>query len=220
MMLQVVTGSYHVWNARWLPSLLRWWTYVNLSQGEAIFFVPHWMSILYSSTTSWELDYCSDFLRLWHRVAPWWQSVSSPLVRAPDNVLFLHSRFLWRILQYLKSLPVICEIFVQAITRLWFLCILKCILTINQIVKWRTHLKFPEEARLTVEAKDFSSRLLCDVDHRLGTRGVAEIKVGCHLLDLLWLFLASRMVSRSLLVILLSWLLLSRCPEVDGFSLQ
>lgn len=108
---------------------------------------------------------------------------------------------LWRILQYLKSLPVICEFFVQAITRLDSYAYWKCVLTINQIVNWRTHLKFPEEARLTIEAKEFISRLLCDVDHRLGTRGVAEIKVGCHLLDLLWLSLASRMVSRSLLVV-------------------
>lgn len=46
-----------------------------------------------------------------------------------------------------------------------------------QIVNWRTHLKFPEEAKLTIEAKEFISRLLCDVEHRLGTRGVAEIKV-------------------------------------------
>lgn len=52
-----------------------------------------------------------------------------------------------------------------------------------QIVNWRTHLKFPEEAKLTSEAKEFISRLLCDVEHRLGTRGVAEIKV-YHLLVL------------------------------------
>ena len=38
-------------------------------------------------------------------------------------------------------------------------------------------MKFPEEAKLTSEAKEFISRLLCDVEHRLGTRGVAEIKV-------------------------------------------
>jgi hypothetical protein len=93
MMLQVVTGSNHVWNARWLPPLLLWWTYVNLSQGEAFFFVPHWMSLLYSSTASWELECCSDFLWLWHRVAPWCRRVFSPLVMALDNVLFLHSRF-------------------------------------------------------------------------------------------------------------------------------
>ncbi|OAE31378.1 hypothetical protein AXG93_3789s1190 [Marchantia polymorpha subsp. ruderalis] len=49
--------------------------------------------------------------------------------------------------------------------------------TCRKIVNWRTHLKFPEEAKLTSDAKDFISRLLCDVEHRLGTRGVDEIKV-------------------------------------------
>lgn len=71
-------------------------TPMNLCQLVArwgIFFVPHWMSLLYSSTASWELECCSDFLWLWHRVAPWWRRVFSPLVMALDNVLFLHSRF-------------------------------------------------------------------------------------------------------------------------------
>lgn len=39
-------------------------------------------------------------------------------------------------------------------------------------------MKFPDEAKLSSEAKDIISRLLCDVEHRLGTRGVPEIKVG------------------------------------------
>jgi hypothetical protein len=46
-----------------------------------------------------------------------------------------------------------------------------------QIVNWRTHLKFPEEAKLSLEVKDLMSRLLCNVDQRLGTRGADEIKV-------------------------------------------
>ncbi|CAI5979598.1 unnamed protein product [Closterium sp. NIES-64] len=48
--------------------------------------------------------------------------------------------------------------------------------TCRKIVNWRTHLKFPEEAVLTWEARDLISRLLCDVDHRLGTISVDEIK--------------------------------------------
>ncbi|KAF4354146.1 hypothetical protein F8388_004158 [Cannabis sativa] len=40
----------------------------------------------------------------------------------------------------------------------------------------RTHLKFPEEARLSPEAKDLISKLLCNVDQRLGTKGADEIK--------------------------------------------
>lgn len=48
-----------------------------------------------------------------------------------------------------------------------------------QIVHWRNHLRFPEDTQLTLEAKDLIYRLLCDVDHRLGTRGAQEIKVRC-----------------------------------------
>lgn len=49
--------------------------------------------------------------------------------------------------------------------------------SILQIVNWRTHLKFPEEAKLSAEAKDLISKLLCNVDQRLGTKGADEIKV-------------------------------------------
>ncbi|KAG6537911.1 hypothetical protein ZIOFF_003014 [Zingiber officinale] len=45
-----------------------------------------------------------------------------------------------------------------------------------KIVNWRNHLKFPEEAKLSAEAKDLVSRLLCNVEHRLGTKGAHEIK--------------------------------------------
>lgn len=50
------------------------------------------------------------------------------------------------------------------------------VLTPLQIICWRKYLKFPEE-RLSPEAKDLMRRLLCDADHRLGTRGAAEVKV-------------------------------------------
>ncbi|WOL13684.1 hypothetical protein Cni_G22457 [Canna indica] len=45
----------------------------------------------------------------------------------------------------------------------------------SQIVSWGNHLKVPEEAKLSPEAKDLISRLLCNVEHRLGTKGVHEI---------------------------------------------
>ncbi|XP_057476382.1 uncharacterized protein LOC130764261 [Actinidia eriantha] len=48
--------------------------------------------------------------------------------------------------------------------------------TCRKIVNWRTHLKFPEEAKLSPEAKDLISKLLCNVDQRLGTKGTDEIK--------------------------------------------
>uniref|UniRef100_A0A0D3HTG4 non-specific serine/threonine protein kinase n=1 Tax=Oryza barthii TaxID=65489 RepID=A0A0D3HTG4_9ORYZ len=44
------------------------------------------------------------------------------------------------------------------------------------IVNWRSHLKFPEEAKLSPEAKDLISKLLCNADLRLGTKGAHEIK--------------------------------------------
>lgn len=46
-----------------------------------------------------------------------------------------------------------------------------------QIVNWKNYLKFPDEARLSPEAKDMICRLLCDVDNRLGGRGGDDIKV-------------------------------------------
>lgn len=53
-------------------------------------------------------------------------------------------------------------------------------LTFNtQIVNWRTTLKFPEEAKLSPEAKDLICRLLCNVEQRLGIKGADEIKVLC-----------------------------------------
>lgn len=47
----------------------------------------------------------------------------------------------------------------------------------SQIVHWKNQLKFPEDAKLTFEAKDLICRLLCDVEHRLGTGGAHQIKV-------------------------------------------
>ena len=38
-------------------------------------------------------------------------------------------------------------------------------------------MKFPEEPKISEEAKDLICHLLCDVETRLGTRGVEEIKV-------------------------------------------
>ncbi|KAK4760195.1 hypothetical protein SAY87_023326 [Trapa incisa] len=49
--------------------------------------------------------------------------------------------------------------------------------TCRKIVNWRAHLKFPEEAKLSLEAKDLISKLLCNVTNRLGTKGADEIKV-------------------------------------------
>ncbi|KAM0951652.1 putative protein kinase AGC-NDR family [Dioscorea sansibarensis] len=48
--------------------------------------------------------------------------------------------------------------------------------TCRKIVNWRNHLKFPEEAKLSPEAKDLIGRLLCNVEQRLGTKGAHEIK--------------------------------------------
>lgn len=52
-----------------------------------------------------------------------------------------------------------------------------CFIVSLQIVNWRTHLKFPEEAKLSPEAKDLITKLLCNVNQRLGSRGADEIKV-------------------------------------------
>ncbi|XP_073009587.1 uncharacterized protein [Typha latifolia] len=48
--------------------------------------------------------------------------------------------------------------------------------TCRKIVNWRTYLRFPEEAKLSADAKDLICKLLCNVDQRLGTKGAHEIK--------------------------------------------
>ncbi|XP_027339657.1 serine/threonine-protein kinase tricorner-like [Abrus precatorius] len=58
--------------------------------------------------------------------------------------------------------------------------------TCRKIVYWKNHLKFPEEARLTPEAKDLICRLLCGVPQRLGTRGADEIKAHPWFKDVVW----------------------------------
>ncbi|CAN0918538.1 Serine/threonine-protein kinase CBK1 [Linum grandiflorum] len=55
-----------------------------------------------------------------------------------------------------------------------------------QIVYWRNHLKFPEEARLSPDAKDLVCRLLCGVENRLGTGGAHQIKVHPWFKDITW----------------------------------
>ncbi|EPS57773.1 hypothetical protein M569_17044, partial [Genlisea aurea] len=44
----------------------------------------------------------------------------------------------------------------------------------RQIVHWRHHLRFPEDAKLSLDARDLICRLLCDVENRLGTGGGAN----------------------------------------------
>mmetsp|Transcript_23916 Transcript_23916/g.28937 ORF Transcript_23916/g.28937 Transcript_23916/m.28937 type:complete len:515 (-) Transcript_23916:172-1716(-) len=61
------------------------------------------------------------------------------------------------------------------------------ITTCRKIISWRNHLRFPEDARLSPAAKDLISRLLCDVDHRLGTRSVDDIKAHPFFAGLDWL---------------------------------
>uniref|UniRef100_M4FH93 non-specific serine/threonine protein kinase n=1 Tax=Brassica campestris TaxID=3711 RepID=M4FH93_BRACM len=46
----------------------------------------------------------------------------------------------------------------------------------HKVINWRVCLKFPEEPKISDEARDLICRLLCDVDSRLGTRGAEEIK--------------------------------------------
>ncbi|KAF7028270.1 hypothetical protein CFC21_040222 [Triticum aestivum] len=50
------------------------------------------------------------------------------------------------------------------------------ITTCRKIVHWRNHVKFPDDSRLSPEARDLICRLLCDVDHRIGGAGADQIK--------------------------------------------
>ncbi|KAJ6847479.1 serine/threonine-protein kinase 38-like [Iris pallida] len=58
--------------------------------------------------------------------------------------------------------------------------------TCRKIVNWRNHLKFPEEAKLSPEAKDLISRLLCNVERRLGTKGAYEIQAHSWFIGVQW----------------------------------
>ncbi|KAJ0860334.1 putative protein kinase AGC-NDR family [Helianthus annuus] len=69
--------------------------------------------------------------------------------------------------------------------------------TCRKIVNWRTHLKFPEEAKLSPEAKDLICKLLCNVEKRLGTKGAHEIKVTCGLKLNLLLIATNREINAS-----------------------
>jgi len=48
--------------------------------------------------------------------------------------------------------------------------------TCRKIVHWRTHLKFPEDTQLSEAARSCIQGLLCDVDSRLGTVDMHQIK--------------------------------------------
>lgn len=68
-------------------------------------------------------------------------------------------------------------------------------------------MKFPEEAKLSPEAKDIINKLLCNVSHRLGTNGADEIKVlygvsFSEYLDLLGNVVTNKKESRSCLFLL------------------
>lgn len=58
--------------------------------------------------------------------------------------------------------------------------------TCRKILNWRTCLKFPDEPRISAQAKDLICRLLCDFENRLGTRGVEEIKEHPWLKSVQW----------------------------------
>eukprot|EP00898_Chlorokybus_atmophyticus_P006902 jgi/Chlat1/7212/Chrsp57S00537 len=46
----------------------------------------------------------------------------------------------------------------------------------RKIANWREHLRFPDWARLSPTARDFILKLLCNVEVRLGTRSILDIK--------------------------------------------
>ncbi|KAJ6709774.1 SERINE/THREONINE-PROTEIN KINASE [Salix koriyanagi] len=62
-------------------------------------------------------------------------------------------------------------------------------ITCRKIINWRTCLKFPEEPKISSVAKDLICHLLCDVETRLGTRGVEELKAHPWFMSTQWDFL-------------------------------
>ncbi|KAI5674328.1 hypothetical protein M9H77_14692 [Catharanthus roseus] len=60
------------------------------------------------------------------------------------------------------------------------------ITTCRKIVHWKNHLTFPDDARISPEAKDLICRLLCDAEDRLGSRGAEQIKAHPWFRDIVW----------------------------------
>ncbi|KAL7121874.1 hypothetical protein ACP275_01G011000 [Erythranthe tilingii] len=56
----------------------------------------------------------------------------------------------------------------------------------RKIVHWRNHLKFPQDTKLSPDAKDLICKLLCNVEHRLGTEGAAQIKAHPWFKEIEW----------------------------------
>ncbi|KAK6938678.1 Protein kinase domain [Dillenia turbinata] len=59
-------------------------------------------------------------------------------------------------------------------------------MTCRKIINWRSCLKFPDEPKISPEAQDLICRLLCNVEARLGTRGVEEIKAHPWFQSIAW----------------------------------
>jgi len=60
------------------------------------------------------------------------------------------------------------------------------VITCKKIVHWRNYLTFPENIRLSPEARHLICSLLCDVNNRLGSRGAHEIKAHPWFRDIQW----------------------------------
>lgn len=58
-----------------------------------------------------------------------------------------------------------------------------------QIVHWKNHLRFPTEARLSLEAKNLICRLLCDAQNRLGSQGAEQIKASTCPNSIRWIII-------------------------------
>ncbi|THG21444.1 hypothetical protein TEA_001062 [Camellia sinensis var. sinensis] len=84
-------------------------------------------------------------------------------------------------------------------------------MTCKKIINWKACLKFPEEPKISDEAKDLICHLLCDVETRLGTNGVEAIKA--HLL-VQWLRLG--LITLRLLVQVLGPPLCTLCQRFDA----
>lgn len=87
----------------------------------------------------------------------------------------------------------------------------------RKIVNWKTCLKFPEEPKISAEAKDLICHLLCDVDSRLGTRGVEEIKAHPWFKSVQWdMLYESEAAYKPTVTSDLDTQNFEKFPEVDG----
>lgn len=61
------------------------------------------------------------------------------------------------------------------------------LLSYRKIINWKHTLQFPEDSKISADARDLIKKLCCDANDRLGKNGVEEIKAHTFFKGVDWL---------------------------------